>query len=472
MTAVPHHHAALGWAYRRWTGLTLARQFLLAGAAVLLAGMFVMGLWVTRQIEASVTRNTATATALYVDSIIAPLLPDLSGAQELSAGARRALDETLSQGALGERLASFKIWKQDGLIVYSSRPELIGRRFEPTDNLKQAGAGRVVADFDELHDEEDALERAEGVPLLEVYSPIREPWSGEVVAVAEFYEAAGELSDNIRDARLGSWLVVALVTLAMMGLLSGIVARGSRMIATQRESLEARVAELSQLVAQNRDLRFRVQRASSRAVALNERYLKRISADLHDGPAQLLALASLKLGDARVLAGPGAAPSGEIETIRGHLDDAMREIREICRGLTLPQIEQLDLPQLLESAVAAHRQRTGTEVALTLPDDGPALTMPEKICAYRFVQEGLNNAFRHADGASQNVTASYAGRTLSIVVADGGAGFDSGKSDGEGLGLAGLRERVESLGGDFTVESSRSGTRLIMILRLADQEGR
>jgi hypothetical protein len=188
--AIPWHAPAIDRARLRWSGLSLARQFLLAGAGVLLAGMILMGLWVTREIEASVTRNAATATALYVDSIIAPLLLDLRDAQRLSEGARRALDETLSQGALGDRLASFKIWKEDGLIAYSSRPELIGRRFEPTENLKQAWGGRVAAEFDELHDEEDALERGEGRPLLEIYSPIRAPWSGEVVAVAEFYELA------------------------------------------------------------------------------------------------------------------------------------------------------------------------------------------------------------------------------------------------------------------------------------------
>jgi signal transduction histidine kinase len=445
--------------------LSLAQQFLLAGAAVLVVGMLAIGIWVSRQIEDGVTRNTATATALYVDSVIAPLLPDLRGSERLSEGARRALDETLSQGALGDRLASFKIWKEDGLIAYSSRPELIGKRFEPTENLERAWAGQVTADFDELEDEEDALERAEGLPLLEVYSPIREPWSGEVVAVAEFYEIAHELRQNIRSATFGSWLVVALVTIGMMGLLSGIVARGSRVIAVQREHLEARVAELSRVAAQNRDLHRRVQRASSRAVALNERLLKRISADLHDGPAQLLALAALKLGDSA--ASSAEHPPHELALIREHLADAMREIREICRGLTLPQIEALDLQELLRTATSAHEQRTGTEVALSVSGEAEPMSVSEKICVYRFVQEGLNNAYRHAGGLGQSVSAVAAGRLLSVEVADRGGGFDPAARSADNLGLAGLRERIESLGGEFSVESSPSGTRLTMTLNLA-----
>ena len=465
MTVVPHSFAS-ELAQRRWMSLTLARQFLLAGAAVLLAGMLVIGFWVTTQIEAGVTRNTAATTALYVDSIIAPLLPDIQEEETLSQGARRALDETLSRGALGSRLASFKIWKPGGLIGYSSRSELIGARFPETENLRLAWAGQVTAEFDDLEDEENSLERAEGEPLLEVYSPIREPWSGKVVAVAEFYELAGELKDNVAAARLRSWLVVAAVTLSMMGLLFGIVSRGSRVITAQRLALEGRVAELSRLLKQNEELRLRVQRASSRAVALNERYLKRISADLHDGPAQLLALASLRIGSA------GEAERAEdcvaeLDNVRGYLDDAMREIRDICRGLTLPQIERLPLPDLLRAAVGAHEQRTGTRVALSLPEHPPSLTQPEKICVFRFVQEGLNNAFRHAGGFGQLVEAAVADHTLRVAVADRGPGFQANDPDGEGLGLAGLRERVESLGGVFAVETSAAGTRLTMTLRLA-----
>lgn len=110
---------------------------------MLLAGMLAIGFWVTRQIEDGVTRNTASATALYMESILSPLSRELASADALSPVARRAIDEVLVKTAFGERLAAFKIWKEGGLVVYSSEPSIIGSRFEPTDNLRAAWAGEV-----------------------------------------------------------------------------------------------------------------------------------------------------------------------------------------------------------------------------------------------------------------------------------------------------------------------------------------
>jgi signal transduction histidine kinase len=145
----------------------------------------------------------------------------------------------------------------------------------------------------------------------------------------------------------------------------------------------------------------------------------------------------------------------------------MAEIRSICRGLTLPHIEAMPLDELLRTVAAAHEQRTRTRVDLELPETAPELNASEKICVFRFVQEGLNNAYRHAGGIGQSVSAGISERSLTVTVSDRGPGF-GGDADPGSLGLAGLRERVESLGGEFDIESSPSGTRLAMRLRLGE----
>ncbi|MGO7211242.1 sensor histidine kinase [Rhizobium ruizarguesonis] len=439
-------------------GISLARQFVLAAACVLLFGMSAIGFWVSGRIEESLIHNAAAATALYVDSIIAPLTQELAKSNTLGEGARLALTETLSQGVLSEKLFAFKIWKPDGTIVFSNEDGAIGKRFEMTDGLMAAKAGQIHAEFDELEGPENEVERQSGIPLLEIYSPIREPWSGDIIGIAEFYENGVDLRSELTRARLQSWLVVGVVTLAMLALLFGIVARGSRLITRQRAALDEKVETLSTLLSQNQALRRRADQATHRTADLNERYLRRISAELHDGPAQSLAFASLRLRS--IL--PAGSSDQDSERVKTALDDAMRDIRNICRGLTLPELDGLGVDDVLKRVVVAHESRTGTRVAfdcdLVLPD----LSKAEKICAYRFVQETLNNAARHAAGIGQQVTASAAGSGIEITVSDKGPGFDR-RTAGEGLGLLGLEERIAGLGGTLDL-NSQNGTRLTMRL--------
>ncbi|TXI05209.1 MAG: sensor histidine kinase [Rhizobium sp.] len=456
----------------RWNSQSLAMQFLLAGGLVAICAMLVVGSFVAGLIENAVTRNSAATTALYVDSVIAPLLPDMQTTQVLDDTVTRALDETLGQGALGTRLSSFRLWRDDGTVLYSSDKALSGKQFPLSSSLKTAFSGKMVAKFNRIDDVESVAERNSGKPLLEIYNPVLQPWSGKVVAVSEFYEVANDFEWSLNQARLLSWLVVGLFTLTFFALLSIIVLRGSRTIDSQRQALNGRIGELSALLQQNEALRARVQRATQRAASLNESYLRRIGADLHDGPAQLVAYASLRL-DSLALTSPTASPherEASLNTIKASLDDAMAEIRSICSGLMLPHIETDKLSGLLRRAIGAHERRTGTTVALVVSLVSADLSTSAKICVYRFVQEALNNGFRHAGGIGQKVVQSLENGQVVIEVADEGPGFDPKDVGPQKLGLAGLRDRVESLGGTFQLLSSSRGTAVRMSLNIEEME--
>ncbi|MEQ1403759.1 sensor histidine kinase [Neorhizobium sp. Rsf11] len=456
----------------RWNNQSLARQFLIAGGLVSLAAMMLVGAYVTTLIEAAVTRNSAASTALYVDSIIAPLLPDMKTSQRLDDVTTRALDETFGQGALGGKVVSFRLWRKDGTVLYATPDKsMVGKRLDPGEDLLTAFSGQMVAQFGSA-EPRDASERSRDDPLLEIYNPILQPWSGEVVAVSEFYEVADEFQQSLHQAQLRSWLAVFGVTLAFFLLLSAIVFRGSRIIDHQQQALTQRVTELSELLSQNKALHARAQRASLRATALNESYLRRLGADLHDGPAQLVAYAALRV-DSQLLTDPRTphqAREKEVSTIKARLDEAMDEIRSICSGLVLPQIETAELPDVLKRAVDAHRQRTGLKVALSMTNGSKSLPPSAKICIYRFVQEALNNGFRHGGGVDQSVRQTFDNGNVVIEVADRGPGFDPASVGPDGLGLAGLRERIESLGGTFNIFTSKSGTTVRMSLNVQEME--
>ncbi len=273
----------------RWMARSLALRFVVVGGLVSLAAMFIVGYLVSKVIEDAVIHNSGAATALYVDSVVAPLLPDMQKAAPLDEASALALDETLGQGALGKRLVSFKLWRGDGTILYSNDKALVGKQFAVNDKLRQAFAGTLVARYEIADDPESTTERSLGKRLMEIYNPVLQPWSGQAVAVLEFYETAEGLGESLTRARLWSWFGVAGLTSVFFAVLSGLVFRGSRTIEDQQRDLAKRVAELSALLVENKGLQGRLQRASQRAASLNETYLRSIGADLHDGPAQHIA---------------------------------------------------------------------------------------------------------------------------------------------------------------------------------------
>ncbi|MFQ5625063.1 MAG: sensor histidine kinase [Methyloligellaceae bacterium] len=461
---------------KRWNDLKLVSKFAVAGSVVMLIGMTILGLWISERIQESVTENTAAATALYMDSFVAPLVQELAKGKKLTRRHRRELDRLLIKTSLGKRVVSMKIWKENGYIAYSPRPSIIGKTFAPTENLKRAWTGVVTAEYDSLVDEEDALERAAGKPFLEIYAPIRARGQGaeKIIAVAEFYEQSDGLEADLRAARMEAWFLIGLVWFATFTILFVIVRQGSQTIDSQRRSLEDRIEELSDLLEQNDQLRIRVEHAYRQAGDINEHFLKNIGADLHDGPAQLLSLAILRLENLKSAgkceAKANTATGKNFEIVQSALSDALAEIRNISSDLVTPDVDHMSLSKLLESAVETHKKRTGTEVDAEILVNASNISRSAKINIYRFAQESLNNAFQHADGKKQKLVAQTRNGTLTVQVSDKGPGFNYSNTapKGEGLGLAGMRNRIQSLMGTFDIKSGPDiGTCVTAKLELA-----
>ena len=415
-----------------------------------------VGFWVTARIEETVVRNSANASALFMESFIAPLSQDLANQRRMSRYARREFESLFRDTALGERVISYKIWARGGRIAEASDPDLVDRIFEPDDKLKLAWSGKVGAEFEELGGEESAAERKLGLPLLEVYTPIREQLSGRVIAVAEFYEINEQLAADLADARLNSWLAVAAVMLGIGATLFVIVLRGSRTIDRARQSLNQRMSELSAMSDANQRLRMRVQVAAARAAEMNERAMRRIGADLHDGPAQHLGFAALKLDALREKPDSAAA-----EAVSDAIQEALKEIRQISRGLAAPEIDDLAPREVVETAIQSYEARTDAKASVDFTwDASTKMTPAVRICLFRFVQEGLNNIAKHAGASGAHIVVAAKDGEVSVLMHDDGPGFGEGAGtrDAEGgLGLAGLRDRVESLGGSFEFGDREQG---------------
>jgi signal transduction histidine kinase len=464
---------------RSWR-LNLAQQFLLGSLIVLLVAMAGVGAWVARQIEDGVVQRTAATTALYVDSLVAPALQDLATGPELSEQSRGRLRWLFEDTPLGREVLLFRVWDREGRTVFSSAPEPIGQPLPADPDLLEALDGRVAAAIGDAEGGQALGDEVARGDLLEIYSPVRGRGTNDVIGAAEFYYAADDLRGDIADARRQSWLVVVGATIIIYLLLAAFVRRASDTIEGQQRALGAQVATLTELLTQNEELHQRARGAAARTVALNERFLRRFSSELHDGPAQDISLALLRLDNvaAHCAVDPGSNGSQSVDDdlglIQSSLRRALQELRSTSSGILLPQLGALSVTGVIEHVARGHRRRTGDLPDLqlgSLPEQAPLAT---KIAAYRIIQEALANAARHAPGAEVSVSVERAGDFLRVVVQDDGPGFapDQRGDDGDRLGLVGIRERVESLGGQSQIESAPGqGTRLIAELPLATGEG-
>lgn len=246
---------------------------------------------------------------------------------------------------------------------------------------------------------------------------------------------------------------------------------GLQTIEKQEMDLTRQVEKLSKSLSTNRSLQRSMKTASSRAVELNEQFLRRVGSDLHDGPAQNLGYAILRL-DQIAKRPENKQISSDFPTILKALNDSIEEIRGISSGLVMPELQELTLEEAMQRVVLRHGMISGMQVTerySKLPKDN--VPLPIKITAYRFVQEGLNNAYRHGKADKAKLTVRVSKGKLKISLKDNGSGFRKSqlKESGGHLGLLGLKDRIESLGGDFLINSELGvGTTIILTMDVVE----
>lgn len=449
--------------------VSLPRQFALVTAAILIVCMAIFGTWVGHQIERNAVNRAASTTAFYVESILAAELHDWSRTGELSPALRHSLDDIFVAGPLHSNVVSFKLWGTDGRIVYSTVPTREGQRYPISEHLAAALAGEVQADVTDLAADDELLERSHGDHLLEIYVPVRSP-DGRVIAVAEFYHPMEHIEREIRSTQQQSWLLVVGGAAAIFLFLYGLMQRASRTIIDQQRGLRDQLATLRSTLKENELMRERISVAGAHTTALNEQMLRRLAADLHDGPAQDLAFALMRFDE---LALPADAP-GDTAAIQAALRSSLDELRSICAGLGVPGIAELSTAETVRRAVRDIERRMCLPIAADIDDSLDAAPLAVKITAYRLVQESLTNCWRHAlhEGISVKAARTPDGKLVCIEVSDRGPGFDAVAAAAKGrLGLAFMRERVRLLGGHFEVATAPGlGTTIRAWMPLTNEE--
>lgn len=438
---------------RHWRALSLERKFLLTATFVVALSMATLGYWVEKRIRAGWIQGMAETGALYLEGFLAHHVQTLENSHTLPAASQAEIEDLLSNTRLGNRVAIIKIWDLDGGLVYSTNKSDSHEKLH-AGYIERIKAGEVVVDPN-TDDHVTELKSMNVSPkLIEIYAPIYKRNTKNIIAIGEFYEYDKFLREEIRDVKYATWFLIFNVAIIIIVLLHIIVNRASKTIGTQQELLESNLARAAALAKRNNALRRAADRARLNATVLNETYLASIGADIHDGPIQILSLMMLKLPDAR----PKGTQPDELSTVRKDLEpliqQTLSDLRNLSAGLVLPEVENLSATDTIDLAITRHEHQTGTLVLRDLEDLPEHLSRAIRVCAYRVVQEALNNSYKHAGGHGQRVSARLDGEMLEIVVADSGVAPTSQlhyPARSAKLGLRGMDSRVRALRGSLTI---------------------
>lgn len=201
---------------------------------------------------------------------------------------------------------------------------------------------------------------------------------------------------------------------------------------------------------------------SSRLAVLEDR--QRLARDLHDSVTQTLFSASVIAEMLPILW------ERDPELIKSNLDQlhqltsgALSEMRDLLVELRPTTLLNGDLSELLQNLAQTFKSRTQTSVTLDVCLSA-TLSADEQITLYRITQEALNNISKHAQATCVSVRLMADNGRLELCIEDNGCGFDLTQTPADHFGVSIMRERAESIGATYNIESSPGkGTRLSII---------
>jgi PAS domain S-box-containing protein len=219
--------------------------------------------------------------------------------------------------------------------------------------------------------------------------------------------------------------------------------------------LEARVqARTSQL-----------QRLSARLMTAQDEERRRIARELHDSAGQYLAAIKMNLSALRESTAAADSDEPRIIDSLDMAEHCMTEIRTMSYLLHPPLLDEVGLRSAILSYIEGFAQRSGIKVDVNIPADLTRLSVETETAVFRVIQQSLANIHRHSESRVAEIRFWEESRRLRVEIRDEGVGicpekladFRSGKQP-TGVGIAGMRERIGDLGGDFDIRSDPTGT--------------
>lgn len=350
------------------------------------------------------------------------------------------LDAVVREYVKKAALVRVKVWTADGTVVYSDAPQLVGQRFELSEESLRAlqNPSEPEAEVTNVDKEENAFESE--TKLLEVYQGIRTP--GGTPLLFETYFPY----DRVTAVGRSMWREFAPIAVGCLLLLELVqipfawsLARRLRIGQQQRERL------------------------LQHAIESSDAERRRIASDLHDGVVQELTGVSMTLS-AATLRGGTANPE-TVMTSAGHqIRESVKSLRSLLVDIYPPNLHEEGLTSALADLLGSlHNRGLLTELDVNVPEE--ALSPQNVSLLYRAAQEAVRNVASHARATRVAVTVSRHGELVALVVDDDGRGFDdnqlSAQTQAGHVGLRSLAGLLTDAGGSLEIRSAvGAGTRV------------
>ena len=204
-----------------------------------------------------------------------------------------------------------------------------------------------------------------------------------------------------------------------------------------------------------------------RVVSAQEAERRRLALELHDETGQ--ALTSILLGLKTIRSAPddGAAERAEAD-VRALVVQALQDVRALAVELRPAALDDFGLAAALERLAETFSERSGIKTSIETNLD-ERLPPEVETALYRVAQEALTNVLKHAGAEQVSIVVSKRGGWVAATIDDDGRGFATSDVRDDALGLVGMRERLELVGGTLSIESTeRSGTTIAAQVPLID----
>jgi len=207
----------------------------------------------------------------------------------------------------------------------------------------------------------------------------------------------------------------------------------------------------------------------SKIIKAQEEERRRVSREIHDGPAQTMANIVFRAEVCeRLIDIDMVRAKKEFSELREQVRMCLKETRKIIFDLRPMTLDDLGLVPTVKRFLDTAKERSGIIPTVRLIGEERRLDSYVEVGLFRTIQEAVNNVEKHAQANNVNVVIEFRKEIMSVIIEDDGIGFDAAENVGsESFGLVGMRERIKLLNGELVIKSQvGAGTKIMIKINL------